>query len=47
MRLRSNQLDNELKKGLLPIYFVTGDEPLLVQEALDSIRSACKQNGAS
>ena len=45
MRLRSNQLDNELKKGLLPIYFVTGDEPLLVQEALDSIRSACKQNG--
>ena len=45
MRLRANQLDTELKKGLLPVYFVTGDEPLLVQEALDTIRSACKKNG--
>ena len=45
MRLRANQLDAELKKTLLPIYFVTGDEPLLVQEALDSIRFACKQYG--
>lgn len=45
MRLRANQLDSELKKSLLPIYFVTGDEPLLIQEALDSIRLACKQQG--
>lgn len=45
MRLRANQLDTELKKSLLPIYFVTGDEPLLIQEALDSIRLACKQQG--
>ena len=45
MRLRANQLDTELKKNLLPIYFVTGDEPLLIQEALDNIRLACKQQG--
>lgn len=45
MRLRANQLDAELKKALLPVYFVTGDEPLLVQETLDSIRQACKNNG--
>lgn len=45
MRLRANQLDAELKKKLLPVYFVTGDEPLLIQEALDSIRLACKQQG--
>jgi DNA polymerase-3 subunit delta len=45
MRLRANQLETELKKNLLPIYFVTGDEPLLIQEALDSIRLACKQQG--
>jgi DNA polymerase-3 subunit delta len=44
MRLRANQLDAELKKTLLPIYFVTGDEPLLVQEALDGIRLACKHH---
>lgn len=44
MRLRSNQLDAELQKNLLPIYFVTGDEPLLVQEALDNIRLACKKH---
>lgn len=45
MRLRSNQLDAELKKSLLPVYLVTGDEPLLIQEALDSIRQRCKQLG--
>ena len=45
MRLRTNQLDAELQKSLLPVYLVTGDEPLLIQEALDSIRLRCKQQG--
>ncbi len=45
MRLRPNQLDSALNKQLLPVYLVTGDEPLLVQEALDSIRHACKSHG--
>jgi DNA polymerase-3 subunit delta len=45
MRLRPNQLESELKKTLLPIYLVTGDEPLLIQEALDAIREKCKQAG--
>lgn len=45
MRLRANQLDAELQKSLLPVYLVTGDEPLLIQEALDSIRLRCKQQG--
>jgi len=45
MRIRPNQLDSELKKVILPIYLVTGDEPLLVQEALDSIRLRCKKAG--
>ncbi len=44
MRLRANQLDTELKRPTAYL-FVTGDEPLLVQEALDSIRLACKQQG--
>ena len=45
MRIRANQLTTELNKKLHPIYLVTGDEPLLVQEALDSIRAHCKKSG--
>jgi len=45
MRIQTKQLDQELKKNLLPVYLVTGDEPLLVQEALDSIRAASKLSG--
>lgn len=45
MRIQTKQLDQALKKNLLPVYLVTGDEPLLVQEALDSIRTASKQSG--
>lgn len=45
MRIQTKQLDQILKQNLLPVYLVTGDEPLLVQEALDSIRLASKQAG--
>jgi len=45
MRLRLNQLESELKKKLFPVYLVTGDEPLLVQEAVDNIRTYCKKAG--
>ena len=45
MRIQTKQLDQELKRNLLPVYLVTGDEPLLVQEALDSIRAASKASG--
>ena len=45
MRIKSEQLELELTKNLLPVYLVSGDEPLLVQEALDSIRSHCRRAG--
>ncbi len=45
MRIQTKQLDKELKTKLLPVYLVTGDEPLLVQEALDSIRLASRNSG--
>ena len=45
MRIKAEQLESELKKALLPIYLVTGDETLLVQEALDSVRQFCKRQG--
>mgnify|MGYP001159963911 FL=1 len=45
MKISSNNLSGQLKKSLLPCYFVSGDEPLLVQEALDSIRQTAHENG--
>ncbi len=41
-KLRAEQLATALKKQLAPIYIVSGDEPLLVQEACDAIRRAAK-----
>jgi DNA polymerase-3 subunit delta len=34
-----------LNKSLLPCYLVTGDEPLLLQEALDTIRARARDEG--
>ena len=45
MKIRANQLSSHLKKSLAPCYFVTGDEPLLVAEALDEIRDAARDRG--
>lgn len=42
MKLRPDQLDQQLKKGLQPLYIVSGDEPLLIQECCDSIRKHCR-----
>ena len=47
MRIRPEHLPKELKQGLLPVYLITGDETLLVQEAMDSIRRQCKDEGFS
>ena len=43
MRLRLDQLENALNSKLQSVYLVGGDEPLLVQEAVDLIRTACKK----
>jgi len=47
MRINPRQLPQSLNKGLLPIYLVSGDEPLLVQECCDSIRAAARNHGFS
>ena len=47
MQIKPEQLNAQLKKGLAPVYFVSGDEPLLVQEACDAIRAAARQAGCS
>ena len=45
MQLRSDQLGPHLSRGLQPIYTVHGDEPLLMQEAGDAIRTAARAAG--
>ena len=45
MKISANQLSSQLGKSLLPCYLVTGDEPLLVQEAMDAIRAAAREKG--
>ncbi len=47
MRLRPEQLGSQLQKDLLPVYVVSGDEALLVQDACDAIRARCREAGCS
>lgn len=46
MRLRRPEdLDRQLASGLAPVYLISGDEPLLVQEAADAVRAAAREAG--
>ncbi|WP_067866088.1 DNA polymerase III subunit delta [Neptuniibacter marinus] len=45
MKLRPEQLEAQLKKGLAPVYFITGDEPLILEESSDLLRSRIQQQG--
>jgi DNA polymerase-3 subunit delta len=45
MKLRPEQLDAHLAGRLAPLYVVSGDEPLLLQEACDAIRAAAHAHG--
>jgi DNA polymerase-3 subunit delta len=47
MRLRPEQLAAQLKKTLAPVYLVSGEETLLVQEACDAIRIAARDAGCT
>ncbi len=45
--LRHNQLAAQLAKPLPPVVLLAGEEPLLIQEALDAVRAAAKKQGYS
>ena len=45
MRLTAEQLRPALARGLAGVYLVSGDEPLLVDEAADAIRAAARSAG--
>ncbi|MDD5037497.1 MAG: DNA polymerase III subunit delta [Methylococcaceae bacterium] len=45
MKLRVEQLDGALNKSLAPVYLLSGDEPLQLSEALDTVRDAARARG--
>jgi DNA polymerase-3 subunit delta len=47
MELKAAELGRQLARELAPIYLVSGDEPLLVQEACDAIVAAARAAGFS
>jgi len=44
-KIRPEQVAATVKKSLAPVYFVFGDEPLIVQESCDAIRTAAREQG--
>ena len=47
MRLTSKELPAALDRGLAPLYLLSGAEPLLLDEAVDRVRSAARDAGFS
>ena len=45
MQIRPDQLEAQLARGLGRLYAIHGDEPLLAQEAGDTIRAAARAAG--
>lgn len=45
MKIQANQLTSHLKKSLAPCYLISGDEHLLVGEALDAVRESARARG--
>ncbi|HFD92113.1 MAG TPA: DNA polymerase III subunit delta [Gammaproteobacteria bacterium] len=45
MKLSPHQLERHLRQGMAPVYCITGDEPLLMQEACDLVRRHAREAG--
>lgn len=45
MNIRYEQLAKQLQQELKPLYLITGDEPLIIQESGDAIRNAAYKAG--
>ncbi|EPN32583.1 DNA polymerase III subunit delta, partial [Pseudomonas syringae pv. actinidiae ICMP 19096] len=45
MKLAPAQLAKHLQGTLAPVYVISGDDPLLCQEAADAVRAAARQQG--
>ena len=42
MKIKVEQLARSLKAEMQPLYWITGDEPLLIQESADQVRKHCR-----
>jgi len=42
MRIKPGAVKRALQKGLMPVYFITGDEPLQLGEMADAVRQRKK-----
>lgn len=47
MQIKPDQLAAKLKQNSLPLVWIAGDEPLLVQEACDTVRQFAREQGFS
>jgi len=47
MKLKAEQLAQQLQRGLAPVYLIGGDEPLQVMEAADAVRARARAGGCS
>lgn len=47
MQIKPEQLRQHLQQQCLPVYLISGDEPLLVQECADLVRTAARQVGCN
>lgn len=47
MQINADQLARQLERGLAPLYLVSGDEPLQVEECGDAIRRRAEADGCS
>ncbi len=45
MKVTADKIAAQVAKGLAPVYFVSGDDPLLCGEVLDVIRAAARKDG--
>lgn len=45
MQIKAEQLAQRLKQNQLPLVWISGDDPLLVQEACDSVRELARSQG--
>ncbi len=47
MQVSADQLPHQLKRGIAPLYFIFGDEPLLIDECVQAIRAAAAKGGVT
>ena len=45
MKIYPDKLVAQLSRGVSPVYIISGDEPLLVQELCDTLRSGLRKEG--